>query len=217
MKTCSHCKTTLPLDSFNVDATGLLGRRNECRTCVKRYTRSKHGLALRIYRHQEQSCAARGYSLPDYTEQELEQWLFNQPLFHSLYDQWASTGYQKQHRPSVDRINDYVSYTLSNIQLLTWEQNNQKNYASRVDGTNNKQSLAVDMLDLDGNFVDRFYSVSEAARRFSGIPSNIIGAIQNRTTRVKKPDGSYRYKVATQAYGHKWRYSTVPNTNTELF
>lgn len=216
MKCCRKCKLELPLEDFNVDATGDMGRRAECRSCIKRYTRTKHGVALRIYRHQEQSCAARGYSAPSYTAQELENWLFNQPAFHALYDLWVASGYEKYTRPSVDRLDDYASYNLSNIQLLTWEANNQKNYASRMDGSNNKQSLAVDMLSLDGEFIERFYSVSEAARRFNGVPSNIIGAIQQRTTRVKKPDGTYRTKTASQAYGHKWRYSTLPNTNVEV-
>ena len=140
----------------------------------------------------------------------------SQPLFHSLYDRWVSSGYDKFQRPSVDRLNDYLTYTLDSIQLLTWEANNQKHYQSKMDGSNNKQSLAVDMLSLDGTFIERFYSVSEAARRFNGIPSNIIGAIHQRVTRARKPDGSYRTKVATSAYGHKWQYSITPNNNAEI-
>lgn len=217
MKTCSHCKVEQPLAAFNNQATGEFGKRNECRECVKRYGRSPHGLAIGIYADQKEKCVARGYMQPAYTVEDLESWLIAQPLFDSLYATWVQSEFDTNQRPSVDRLNDYVSYTLDNIQLLTREANNQKNYDSRMDGTNNKQSLAVDMLDLNGKFIERFYSVSEAARRFNGVPSNIIGVIQKRQTRRKMPDGSYRIKrAATAAYGHRWRYSTVPNDNREI-
>lgn len=217
MKTCSHCKEEKPLEEFNNQTTGKQGKREECRECVRRYSRSKHGVAIGIYADQKESCIARGYSPPTYSVQELEHWLVEQPLFHDLYDIWVASSFDSKQRPSVDRINDYVSYRLDNIQLLTWQANNQKNYESRMTGKNNKQSLAVDMLDMDGNFLERFYSVSEAARRFNGIPSNIIGVINQRTTKRKISEGVYQERPAKQsAYGHKWRYSTVPNDNKEI-
>lgn len=216
MKTCSHCNNTLPLDAFNNQTSGHLGKRSECKPCVKRYVQTKHGLALRIHTQQCEASKVRGYNLPSYTSEQLETWLIFNAEFNDLYATWVNSNYAKNLRPSVDRINDYKSYTLNNIQLITWEQNNQKNYESRMDGSNNKQSLAVDMLDGEGNFIERFYSVSEAARRFNGIPSNIIGAATNRITRVKQSDGTYRQKTASFAYGYKWRYSSVPNNNSEI-
>lgn len=216
MKQCSHCKTNLPLEAYACQTTGKQGRRSTCKECVKRFGRSKHGLAVNILSNQKESSILRGYNEPTYSLDELEQWLALQSHFDDVFDHWVESGYSKDQKPSVDRINDYISYTLDNIQLLTWEANNQKNYNSRMNGTNNKTSLAVDMLSMSGAFISRFYSVSEAARQFNGVPSNIIGAIHNRITRCKKPDGTYRTKIATVAYGHKWRYSIVPNDNTEI-
>jgi hypothetical protein len=72
------------------------------------------------------------------------------------------------------------------------------------------------MLSLDGEFLQRFHSASEAARHFNGIPSNILGAINHRVSRVKQPDGTYREYTTSKAYGHRWRYSNIPNENKEI-
>lgn len=216
MKTCSQCKQKLPLDAFDLQSTGKLGRRADCKICRKRFTRSKQGLVKEMLAFQKSKSKKRGYAPPSYTEDELYAWAMGQPDFHELYDAWVESGFQSRFKPSCDRKNDYISYTLDNIQILTWNENNQKGYASQFQGSNTKKSHAVDMLDLTGNFLQRFSSVSEAARQFNGIPSNIIGAIRHRTSKKKNPDGSIRMITVTTAYGYKWRYSSVPNDNSEI-
>ena len=216
MKTCSQCNQQLPLECFDVQSTGKLGRRADCKECKKRFTRSKEGVVKEAFTNQKAKAKRRGYLPPTYTEDELYQWASKNPDFHRLYGEWEVSGYSPKFKPSFDRLNDYISYRLDNIQVTTWDENNQKGYASRQDGRNTKKSLAVDMLDLQGNFIERFHSVSEAARRFNGLASNIIGAINHRTHHRKKPDGTYRLTTTTKAYGHKWRYSALPNDNSEI-
>lgn len=216
MKTCSQCNQTLPLEAFDVQATGKQGRRADCKECKKRFTRSKEGVVKDALTYQKAKSKKRGYLPPTYSEAELYQWALGNPEFHLLYDAWVESGYSSKFKPSFDRINDYISYRLDNIQATTWNENAQKGYASQEDGRNNKKNLAVDMLDLQGNFVQRFHSVSEAARQFNGVPSNIIGAINQRVSVKKNPDGTTRTFTKSTAYGHKWRYSDSPNINTEI-
>lgn len=215
MKYCPKCALTLPLDMFDAQATGKLGKRSDCKECRKKYVRTKQGVAKTLYTYQKSKSKMRGYALPSYSEAELFAWLMNQPKFHTLYDTWVASGYLTNLKPSVDRIDDYYSYTIPNIQVMTWGENSTKAYQDQMNGNNNKKSEAVDMLTLDGLFIERFYSVSAAARRFNGIPSNIIGVINKRTTRKKLADGSYRTWIPETAYGHKWRYSSTPNDNSE--
>lgn len=215
MKSCSQCQQTLPLDAFDEQKTGRQGRRADCKSCRKRFTRSMPGLVKAAFSFQKQKSHLRGYALPNYSEQELLEWAEAQPQFPVMYRKWVDSNYATNLKPSFDRINDYISYRLDNLQILTWEQNNQKGYASQISGDNNKKNLAVDMLDMEGNFIERFHSVSEAARRFNGIPSNIIGAIIHRTVTRKKADGSARTYNVTTAYGYRWRYSNQPNLNKE--
>lgn len=215
MKTCSQCQQTLSLDAFDLQTTGRQGRRADCRECRKRFTRSIPGLIKAIYANQKAKSVKRGYQAPQYTEAQLLEWVQNQPEFQSLYDDWVASNYSSALKPSVDRLNDYVSYQLDNIRLTTWQQNNSRGRFDVKQGINNKPNRAVDMLDMDGKFIERFHSISEAARRFNGIPSNIIGAITQRTVTRKKADGSTREYSITHAYGHRWRYSLQPNLNKE--
>ena len=216
MKTCSQCNKTLSLDLFTTQKTGKFGCRADCKECQKRFTRSKPGLVKEIYAFQKAKAKRRGYAIPTYSESELYSWVMGQPDFHELFDAWEISGFQSRFKPSIDRLNDYISYRLDNIQVITWNENNKKGYASRADGSNTKKSLAVDMLALDGAFIKRFCSVSEAARQFGGVPTNIVGAINQRVSQKKHSDGTTREIVTLTAYGHKWRYSTIPNNNSEI-
>ena len=216
MKTCSQCNLYLPLESFDIQSTGKLGRRADCKECKRRFVRSKRGLIKQIYNQQKCKSKERGYQPPKYTEIELFNWANKNPEFHMLFEAWVESEYQSRFRPSCDRINDYITYALDNIQFTTWNENNQKGYADHSNGNNTKHNKAVDMLDMKGEFIKRFHSVSEAARQFNGIPSNIIGAITKRSTTRINPDGSTRTYTKNSAYGHLWRYALVPNDNSEI-
>ena len=216
MKTCSQCKQSLPLTSFDIQSTGKLGHRADCKICRKRFIRSIPGLVKEMFSIQKTKSKKRGYTLPTYIEKELFQWVVNQPHFQQLYDAWVISEYSSKLKPSCDRKNDYISYTLDNLQLVTWDENNARGYAANIDGSSTKKSVAVDMLSMSGEFIQRFHSISEAARQFNGIPSNITGAINHRVSQKKNPDGSIRTFTTQVAYGHTWRYSSVPNDNSEI-
>lgn len=206
-KVCSVCQLIKPLEAFNKQRTGKQGRRADCKECVQRFVKSKSGLINQIYSGQIARTKRKGFSPISYTKQELTAWLLQQYRFNVLYQNWVASGYSTALKPSVDRLDDDKGYALNNIQLLTWTENNQKGYEDTKNGKNIKQCKAIDMLDMNGQFIKQFHSVSEAARQFNGIPSNIVGAINHRRSKHKKPDGSYREYICTKAYGYKWRYS----------
>lgn len=52
-----------------------------------------------------------------------------------------------------------------NIQIMTWKGNMNKHNADRVSGKNRKQSDAVEVYDLNGNYVTEYHSLSEASRK----------------------------------------------------
>lgn len=129
--------------------------------------------------------------MPTYTNKELREWLFSQKLFHELYDNWKINNYEINLVPSVDRIDDYFFYTMDNIQLMTWEENNKKGYSDRRNGKNNKCNKVVRQYDLNDNFVAEYHSTMEAYRQ-TGISRGNISecCMGNRKT----------------AGGCKWKY-----------
>lgn len=207
MKQCSVCLIEKALEFFDAQSTGKLGRRADCKECRKRFIRTQPGLVKLIYSGQRSRSKKKGWPDPAYTEAQLLASLQKLPMFHTLYDNWVASGYVKELSPSIDRIDDNQPYRKGNIQLMTWAENDAKANKACKAGQFVEMVKAVDMLSLDGIYIRSFISVSEAARHFNGVPTNIIGAINNRVTIRRNLDGSTRSSVITKAYGHKWRYS----------
>lgn len=173
MKECCRCKIKKDKKEFG-------NRKYHCKECAKietkEYFRSKDGLITRIYSHQKQRWVG---AKPTYTKQELKDWLFSQEKFHLLYDNWKRLDFQKNYVPSVDRIDDNIGYTIANIQLLTWEENNKKGYKSRASGENTKASKGVKQYSKDGVLIKKFYSMNEASRKTGVRQGNIAQCCNN--------------------------------------
>jgi hypothetical protein len=104
--------------------------------------------------------------------------MFAQPKFHILYDNWKRLDFQKDYIPSADRKKDSIGYTMDNIQLMTWAENNAK---GNVDMRSGKLTHGVNpqktviQYTMSGEFVANFVSVSEASRQ-TGIHHSRISA-----------------------------------------
>jgi len=128
------------------------------------YMHTKDGLARRIYAEQKKSSKKRGHKMPAYTSNDLYEWLFSQKNFHHLYHLWEISNFDRMARPSVDRLDDYMPYAFSNIQLMTWQENFDKGHNDRKDGINNKQNKAVLQYSMDGEYLQEYYSTNNAGR-----------------------------------------------------
>lgn len=150
-----------------------------CRTCTnlrrptkpeeelfdwKAYYHSKVGKLSCLFQQQKARCKEKGWEAPKYSQEELTAWGMESLTYHTLFEQWEASGYLKHLSPSVDRLDDYKTYSLDNIQIVTWQENNDKGRYWQVIGKNTKNSLAVDQLSMDGIFIQRFHSIKEAAR-----------------------------------------------------
>jgi len=103
--------------------------------------------------------------LPSYTKEELQEWLFSQPLWFELYDNWVLSGFKKKLAPSIDRINYDLPYSLGNIQLMTWEENHKKGYEAVKSCVHHTQQKAVMQFGKDGSFIAEYVSIKEASRQ----------------------------------------------------
>jgi len=166
------------------------------------YRHSKKGLTTTIYNSQKKSSKRRKHPMPDYSLQQFRQWCFSQPLFHVLYKAWVKSEYNKMISPSPDRKNDYMPYTLANLQLMTWRENSEKAHADRKNGVNNKHSKAV--VGVHKRTAERveFYSIKQAERELGINNSHIYSCCIGREAKRKN---GYR-QTYQSAGGYAWSF-----------
>lgn len=192
-----------------------------CRTCTnlrrptkpeeelfdwKTYYHSKVGKLAHLYQTQKVRCTEKAWEQPKYSQAELTDWGMASQKYHDIFNAWEISGFKKHLSPSVDRLDDYKTYSLDNIQMVTWQENNDKGRYWQVIGKNTKNCLAVDQLDLNGVFIKRFHSMQAASREI-GIDTGKIGSVCKG---LPVKSGNY-IKTPMTAGGYKWQYSHIPN------
>jgi len=166
-KICTKCNELKSLSEFYNNKNYKDGYQNQCKTCFKlsriNYRRTKNGVATIIYNAQKYRSKRRVHHQPSYTREVFKSWLFRQNNFRELFDNWVESGYDVLLKPSCDRLDDYKPYTLDNIQLMTWRENNKKGYEDRRNGINNKANKAVIQLTVDGLIIEKYCSIKKAS------------------------------------------------------
>lgn len=177
-KICARCLNDKPLSEFKSQKNGLLGKTSKCYQCVRdktnEFRKTRAGVVSTIYDAQLSSSRRRGHNPPSYSRDELREWVLSNPAFELLYQDWVDSGHDTRKKPSCDRINDYLPYLLSNIQLITWNENLMKSHRDRKNGVNQKQSKAIEMIDRQSLEVLRtFYSAAQASREIGVTESHV--------------------------------------------
>lgn len=168
----------------------------------KEYRQSKRGVVNDIYNNQKSNSKSRGDIPPSYDFKELLDYTLKNDLFHVLYEQYKSSGFKKDLKPSYDRPDDYKGYSFDNIQLMTWEENNAKGRSDIKEGKNNKRNKTVLQLDLNGDLIKEWYSTAQVERELN-INHRHISEVCNKKLRKGQ---SGKYFVAKTAGGFKWAY-----------
>ena len=149
--------------------------------------RTKPGLVKDLYRAQVSNSRRHKRPTPTYTEEWFTDWMYNQRLLHVLYDSWVNSGYVKNLRPSVDRVDSSLSYTEGNIQLMTFGENNSKQDKDYVE--------ILQQWSEDGKRLIREYISREEARKSTGvIGTNISKCIKGKRPRAGGFVWKIRYK-----------------------
>ena len=198
-KVCSHCSVEKDLSFFSKNKNNKDGLQDECKKCNKDKldfkTRSLDGIGKYIYKVQKQSSKKRGHNPPEYSLDEFEKWLFSQPIFYKIYDEWKESGYDRWLKPSVDRKDNSLPYSIDNIVLMTWKENSIKANADMRSGKlihGTKPQRMISQWDNNNNIIAIYVSAREASRQ-TGING---GNIRNVSVKNKH----------RKAGGYFWRY-----------
>lgn len=84
------------------------------------YRKTPKGLLTNSYNHQ------KNRKKTEYSLRELQDSFIKNKRFERLFKEWQKSGYKKEMKPTVDRIDCLKGYTLKNIQVLTWAENRYK-------------------------------------------------------------------------------------------
>lgn len=202
-KICKKCNIEKNVTNFYKRKKSKDGLREWCKECekesCKKYKTTKRGFIYRAYQNQIANSKRRGYSLPNYTKEDLYDWATNQNIFHELFEKWTNSNYNKYLSPSFDRHNDtkdydYKAYSLDELKIVTWKENKNKLDEDRKNGINNKKSRATLQLDENMNIIKEFYSTAEASRQTGLTRTAILRSCKNN----RKYGGYYwSYKSCT--------------------
>jgi len=184
IKQCNSCNLIKDISEFTKHIKGKDGLYSFCRECccdkVKAYNKTKDGVVSSIYRNQRKNSKKRGHTMPTYTKEEIKEWLFSQKKFHLLYDNWKRLDYQRKYKPSIDRKDDFIGYTISNIRLTIWHKNNTKGHSDRKRGVGTQGRICkpVIQLTMNGEIISSYISLCEAERK-TNIANSSISKVCN--------------------------------------
>lgn len=200
-------------DKFRKDISKYDGLANVCIDCENKRMRSKSGLLRRIYNRQTKSSIDRGHELQSYTLQDLYDRYLESYKFIRLYKNWVKSDYNKNCTPSLDRIDPDKSYTLDNIQIMTWQENNIKGhkensirYRNRKENNMSKNLVIVESptkIKTLEKILGRDYIVMASYGHVRDMPGNNLGF----DTKTLNPD----YKIS------KDKVKTVSKIKREIF
>lgn len=198
---CKKCNSEKLLIDFPKNKNKFLGHSHTCRVCtvsqIKDYYRTEQGLLKLIYNSQIRSSMYRKMEKPNYTFNQFVVWMYSNK-YKKIFKEWVDAGFIKNKKPSIDRLDDYKSYSLDNIRLVTWDDNFKKAISDKLSGKNKKQWKPVLQLDVSGNLIKSYDSIKQASIATGINQSNISNCCH----------GKKRYKTIR---GFKFVFKGVGN------
>ena len=196
-KKCSTCGITKNINRFTKIKNRIVKEKAQCKDCEKiikeKLRCTKHGVALKLYDSQMQRCKRRKSNVPTYTKMEFKKWIMDQYEFHEIYDNWIMRGMKKEDVPSIDRKDDNLSYTIDNIQVMRWEDNDIKGSNDHKSGKIRYDQKKVIQYTTDGEYIAEYHAINEAERQTGINHANIVSCCKKR-------------KRYSHAGGFIWRY-----------
>jgi len=161
-KTCSKCSLEKNESEFNLYSSKNPILKSYCKVCQKEYdeyyARTPHGLITSLYKSLKSSSKTRKHAPPAFSKVDFTEWLYKNN-YSEIYKEWVMSNYDRDKRPSVDRLRDDLSYFFDNMRLITWKENDKK-YKDSV-------KIPIEVINLENSCSQSFESVRFASRVLS--------------------------------------------------
>lgn len=192
-KICKRCKVAKVVTNFSKATSNRDGRNNTCKPCVvirnREYWRTPYGRISQMFAVHCVNSKVREHPAPEYTASSLYLWALANGL-EVLVNVWSNADYKKELTPSVDRIDVNKGYSLDNIRLVTWQENNDAQYdARKTCSVVTRQNRSVRQLALDGSLIEVHKSIASAARATGAVRTNINCMCTGKNPAIKSVSG----------------------------
>jgi hypothetical protein len=159
---------------------------------MKEWRKTPVGVINTIYHNQKINSSRRGHKTPCYSLGEFAEWM-NDNGFRYVYMSWVHSGYDKNMKPSCDRLDDSLPYSLERIRLCTWKENNNKARQHQREGKlrASRKLREVKSENEDGH-IEIYLSLHDASRKTGASAQHICGCCKGRRAK---------------AMGYKWSYA----------
>ena len=196
-KLCVRCGQHHDVSEFNTLKAAKDGLQSWCIPCRSKYNReinrSYEGLMVKIYYNQRAMSKKRHMVSPLFSLKELKAWLQDQDLYAELYQAWVDSDYKSTLKPSVDRLNDYLPYSIDNMQLMTWKENKYKHYESVKNGDHQFNNKKVTGTHLDTGEIVNYHSIKAAERALGINASSIVAVCKGKVKTAGNYTWSYTF------------------------
>ena len=148
---------------------------------TQKYRETPKGILTNLYGKMKERNNAKGFGELPFSLKDLHGLYIKNNDFINMVEQWKAKGKKSKDKPSFDRINPLIGYTLKNIQLKTWGEN-------RVKADWEKSFIyttAVVMLDINMKKIREFESVKEVVNATGFSQGNIVMCCQGKRKTVK--------------------------------
>lgn len=169
-KKCTKCGETKSIDLYAKNKSKP-NREAQCKECKSKYDASIRTDFSRVvqktYSNQKRSSARRGHEM-GYSLKELYQWCRESKEFNHHLQEWIKRGGKARcgSKPSIDRIDNNLGYSLRNIRACSWSENNKL-------GREHRMSPVINLDDLT-----EFESATAASKHLNISRTGIINAIK---------------------------------------
>ena len=155
---------------------------------TQRYRKTPKGVLTNLYSKMQERNIKRGYGILPFSLSELHEIYLNDKNFLCIFKKWEEGNYRTELKPSFDRINPTIGYTLENIEIKTWGENRKK-----ADWEKSFiYTTPVVMLDKNGTVIREFGSTKEASLITGFSQSGITACCQGRYSQTNGYIFKYR-------------------------